>query len=249
MDKIAIISDIHGNLPALEAVLADIRARGIELIYNLGDLIGKGPHSAEVVDVCRQVCQVVVRGNWDEYVPQVENNPIGEIYRQQLGAERLDHLRTLPNCHDFWLSGQRVRLFHASQTSVHTRIFPYSGYEAHRAMFDNTPFTGVDGPEPDIVGYGDIHTAYMLPLRQERKLLVNAGSVGYPLDFALAPYVILTGRLDSQTDAPFSVDFVRVPYDIELAVEQARQANVPEFEVYSLALRTAVHCLDPKPVY
>jgi len=68
MDKIAVISDVHGNIPALEAVLADIRERGIDLIYNLGDLIGKGARSDLVVDRCREVCQVIVRGNWDDHL-------------------------------------------------------------------------------------------------------------------------------------------------------------------------------------
>ncbi len=62
MDPIAIISDIHSNLPALEIVLADIAARGIDTIYNLGDLVGKGPDSALVVDICREVCEIVDSG-------------------------------------------------------------------------------------------------------------------------------------------------------------------------------------------
>lgn len=51
MDRIAIISDVHGNMPALETVLADIRQRGIDLIYNLGDLVGKGARSDLAVDL------------------------------------------------------------------------------------------------------------------------------------------------------------------------------------------------------
>ncbi len=52
MDRIAIISDLHGNLPALEATLADIRQREIGRILCLGDLVGKGPHSEVAVDRC-----------------------------------------------------------------------------------------------------------------------------------------------------------------------------------------------------
>ena len=65
MEKIAIISDIHGNLPALEAVLLDIERRGIKRIICLGDLVGKGPDSAAVVDRIKEVCESVVQGNWD----------------------------------------------------------------------------------------------------------------------------------------------------------------------------------------
>lgn len=56
MNTIAIISDIHGNIPALEAVLNDIKSRNIKKVYCLGDLAGKGPSSAEAVDSIRTHC-------------------------------------------------------------------------------------------------------------------------------------------------------------------------------------------------
>jgi protein phosphatase len=240
LDKIAVISDVHGNIVALEAVLADIRQRGIDLIYNLGDLVGKGPRSDIAVDQCREVCQIIVRGNWDDALLQPDDSALAGWYREQLGAERLEYLGMLPNVCDFWLSGKRVRLYHASQEGVYTRVHPWQPQSVHKAMFNNTMFTGFDSPEPDIVGYGDIHGAYMLPV-DDYKILFNAGSVGNPLDLPLATYVILTGHLNSQKSELFSIDFVRLPYDIEQAVEQARQVNVPEFEAYSVELRTAVY--------
>jgi imidazolonepropionase len=65
LEQIAVISDVHGNVTALEAVLADIAARGITRIVNLGDLIGKGPRGAEAIRLCRQACEATVRGNWE----------------------------------------------------------------------------------------------------------------------------------------------------------------------------------------
>ena len=241
MDKIAVISDVHGNMPALETVLVDIKQRGIDLIYNLGDLVGKGPHSDLAIDRCREVCQVIVRGNWDDGVQNLKDNPIGTWIRSQIGEDRAAYLRDLPNVYDFWLSGKRIRLYHASQESVHTRVRAWEPYHVHRAMFENTPFTGFDNPAPDVVGYGDIHSAYMLTLSHDQKILFNAGSAGNPLDLPLATYTILSGTLDSQKTDMFSIDFVRLPYDIEKAVEQARQINVPDFEVYAVELRTAVY--------
>jgi len=241
LDKIAVISDVHGNIPALETVLADIRQRGIDLIYNLGDLIGKGAHSDIAVDRCSAVCQKVVRGNWDDGVLKASADPVVEWYRTQLGEERLAYLHQLPNVCDFLMSGKRVRLYHASQESVYTRVYSTHSHEVHVAMFENTAFTGFDNPEPDIVGYGDIHTAYMLTLLDEHKILFNAGSVGNPLDLPLASYVILSGTLDSEKPDFFSIDFVRLPYAVEQAVEQARRVDVPEFDVYSVELRTAVY--------
>jgi protein phosphatase len=239
LDKIAIISDVHGNISALETVLEDIRQRGIDLIYNLGDLIGKGSRSDLAIDQCCEVCQVIVRGNWDDVILQESDHPYDLWYRQQIGQDRLAYLNTLPNAHDFWMSGKRVRLYHASQESVYKRVHPWHSHEVHQAMFTNTPFTGFDHPEPEVVGYGDIHSAYLLPI--DRKILFNAGSVGNPLDMPLASYVILSGVLDSQTPRTLSIDFVRLPYDIEKEIEQARQVGAPNLEAYSVELRTAVY--------
>ncbi len=241
MDKIAVISDVHGNMVALETILADIKQRGIDLIYNLGDLVGKGPYSDLAIDRCREVCQVIVRGNWDDFLPDAKEGGAAAWYQAQVGPDRLAYLRELPNVYDFWLSGKRIRLYHASQKSVYTRILPWFSYEVHLAMFENTPFTGLDTPAPDIIGYGDIHSAYMLTLHRDHRILINAGSVGNPLDLPLATYAILSGTLDCQHPASFSIDFVRLPYDIEQVVEQARRVGVPELESYIVELRTAVY--------
>jgi protein phosphatase len=239
MDKIAVISDVHGNMPALETVLADIQQRGITQVYNLGDLVGKGPRSDLVINRCREVCQVIVRGNWDDSVANDEHDRIMPWYRGQIGPERMAYLRDLPNVHDFWLSGKRVRLYHASHLGVYERIPAWSPYNTHLSMFENTSFTGFNNPAPDIVGYGDIHNAYMMSL--DHKVVFNAGSVGNPLDLPLATYAILSGTLNSQETDLFSIDFVRLPYDIEKAVEEARQVRVPDFEAYAVELRTAVY--------
>lgn len=66
MSQAAIISDIHGNLEGLEAVLADIDTRGIEEVVCLGDIVGYGPDPAECVDLVRERCRVVIRGNHDD---------------------------------------------------------------------------------------------------------------------------------------------------------------------------------------
>ena len=66
--KIALVADLHGNLPATMAVDADIRARGADAVWCLGDLVGKGPSSAETFDWAVNRCDVILRGNWDEGV-------------------------------------------------------------------------------------------------------------------------------------------------------------------------------------
>ena len=227
---------MHGNLPALEAVLADIRSRNIRSIYCLGDLVGKGPNAAEAVDICREVCIATVQGNWDALTAGDDSHPAHVWDRERLGPDRLDYLRTLPGAVQFGLSGRTVRLFHASQESVFHRVHQYDTRENHARMFDNTPFTG-DGPVPDIVGYGDIHIAYIKSL--QHRCLFNAGSVGNPLDIPQACYAVLEGVPDSDRPAPWCVQIVRVPYDIDEAIRHAEVSGMPELDAYIGELRTA----------
>lgn len=243
MDKIAVISDIHGNLPALETVLADIKARGIETIYCLGDLAGKGPSGADCVDLVREVCTATVKGNWDALLAS-DDKPFNDAihwYRNELGTERRHYLDTLPHTIDFKLSGRQVRLYHASSDSIFHRVYPWDDQPTLTAMFANTDFTGYDHPAPDIVGYGDIHTAFMQTLHDEPKIIFNANSTGNPLDIPLATYVILSGEANSNTPAPFSIDFIRLPYDIERAVLDAIDAGMPDVEPYALEVRSAIY--------
>ena len=95
MDKIALISDIHGNIPALETVLNSIRSRGINRIICLGDLVGKGPEPDKAVDMIRESCQLVLLGNWDYLIKQPFINEAFAWNRELLGRERLNYLSSL----------------------------------------------------------------------------------------------------------------------------------------------------------
>ena len=76
MERIAVISDIHGNMPAVEAVLEDIKSKSIKRIICLGDLAGKGPSSAEAVDKIKEHCDVVIKGNWDYYLAEQKDKEV-----------------------------------------------------------------------------------------------------------------------------------------------------------------------------
>jgi protein phosphatase len=236
MDSVALISDLHGNLPALEAVLRDIKRRNISRIFCLGDLVGKGPHSEKVVDICQEVCEVTIQGNWDDYITRDTEKPTLRWHQQRLGPERLAYLRQLPQTIEFWMSGRRVRLFHASQESVYYRVRLEDPREKLLAMFTNTAFTG-NTFEPDVVGYGDLHRAFVMPFHQQ--MLFNVGSVGNPLDMPQASYAILEGRYASPQADTFAVHLIRVPYDIERAIQHAAEEHMPELECYANELRTA----------
>jgi diadenosine tetraphosphatase ApaH/serine/threonine PP2A family protein phosphatase len=242
LGRIALISDVHGNLTALEAVLADIDARGIDRIFNLGDYVGKGPRGREVVDLCRERCEVNILGNWDDFLPDPHRTVDNEALRwwtAQLGPGQGEWLRGLPFSHDFLISGRRVRLFHASEETVHRRVrFDHDETE-FRALFTNTPATG-DGPPPDVVGYADTHDPYY-ETDHDRRTVFNTGSVGNCMHDPTPVYVILEGVPDSPDDAPFSIQFVRVPYDVEAELAVAETMGLPQLEGYELELRHGIY--------
>lgn len=240
-EQIAIISDIHGNLTALETVLADIEQRRIDTIFNLGDLAGKGPRGDLVIDRCRQMEMKTVLGNWDVFLSQSTERSIVQWHQAQLGEERLSYLAGLPHDFDFWMSGRFVRLLHASPFDPFMRIVEDDDLEKHLSMFVHTEFTGTAVSEPDIVGYGDIHLAFVNTLREDHKILFNVGSVGNPLDEPTASYAILEGELDSEAPAPFGMQIIRLPYDIEGEIAIACEMEMPDWELYAKELRTAVY--------
>ena len=82
MTEIALVADLHGNLPAVEALDQDLRRRGIENIWCLGDVVGKGPNSPETMDWALARCQVLLRGNWDEGI-RSEERRVGKECRSR----------------------------------------------------------------------------------------------------------------------------------------------------------------------
>lgn len=235
MTQIALISDIHGNIPALEAVLKDIKQRGIETIYCLGDLIGKGPHGDIAVDMVRTHCQQVIKGNWDDFIGKETDDPVLQWHQHRLGSVRLQYLAELPYILEFMMSGKWIRLFHASPRSVYERIQPWDDQEKLETLFHSSPLCG-DPRIADVAGYADIHNAYHQHL--DGRTLFNTGSVGNPLEMPEASYVILDGIYDSEAPAPFNIQFIRVPYPIEQAVQDALESGMPSPEEYILEVRT-----------
>jgi protein phosphatase len=239
--KIAVMSDIHGNIPALEAVLRDIEGQAVDEILCLGDLVGKGPDSPETVDLCRRHCDGVVRGNWDDglykaYLEHLAEPPsehpaeqsMTSWYIQQLGEERLRYLGSLPHWLERTISGRIVRFFPAHPQSF-TRYFASTPPAQLRELLEPPP----DSPCREISHialYGDIHYPYLSPL--DGRTIANVGSVGNPLDKPLACYAILEGvRGGALTDA-FSLAIRRVPYDLEEAIRRAHMAGLPDIDRY-----------------
>lgn len=224
LDRVAVLSDVHGNLTAYQAVLDDIDARGITRVISLGDHLGKGPRGSACVALTQERCEAAVQGNWEAFLTNGEPvAPLAAWARDEVTSEQLAWLAALPFCHDLVLSGRRIRLLHASAAGVFTRISYDHTWEEFHAMFTVTEATG-PGPTPDVVGCGDIHGTYLQG--DEDKTLFNVGSAGNPLDATTASYAVLEGVADADS-GPFSVAFVRVAYDIEAEVAVAAASGMP----------------------
>ncbi|MCL2558097.1 MAG: metallophosphatase family protein [Treponema sp.] len=232
MEGVAIISDIHGNVPALEAVLAEIKRRNISRIFCLGDMVGKGPSPDIVIDICRKECEKIIKGNHEELIC-AETVFGGKIYekmnewhKEKLGKERYEYLLSLENCIDMQMGGKNIRLFHASQIGVCYRVRRGDSLERHLAMFENTDFTG-DFFKPDVVVYGDIHLSYIEIVGN--KILFNVGSVGNPLGMdTRASFGILTG----EDKGKLELEVVKIDYDRKRAIDDTKNCGLPEIDLY-----------------
>ena len=213
MTEIALIADLHGNLPAVEALDADLKARGIKKIWCLGDVVGKGPCSADTFDWAVDNCELLLMGNWDEGIG-ARRFPRDEFYYQQLGAKRMAGLLTFSMEHVCMISGRRMRLFHGRP--IMPEPYPVHG--------DKNILLPYFAPDYDLLGYADVHRQGMRVLEGNR-ILFNTGSVGNGLGAAMVQYAILRGELNSDTYAPLDISMVTVPYDRKRAIRDTEKAE------------------------
>lgn len=236
MDKIAVISDIHGNIPALEAVLSDIKNREIEKIICLGDLAGKGPEPEAAVDIIKENCETVLKGNWDYLISEVNDREMLTWHNKKLGSKRIEYLKKLSLYTEFYISGRLIRLCHAAPEDVFHRVQGNASIEEKMKLFSAPE---AKTAEADIIGYGDIHGAYVQNFKG--KTIFNVGSVGNPLEITQASYGIIEGKYNLKEMSGFSINLVRIPYDIEKAVKLAENSDMPDIADYVDELRTAVY--------
>lgn len=263
MDKIAIISDVHANITALNAVLEDIKKRNIHKIFCLGDSIVKCCHPDLVIDKLKKVCDVILIGNTDYAICCPEAKSKHFWSREKIGEERANFIFNLPIFYEFYLSGHFIRIFHASPFSLQHIYNPtfsnegtlYSGVEMHDPgeLFENTDFLGKtqDDKIPDVVGYGHIHTPCLV--RYKNKTIFNPGSVGASVEMlnsnindtsnkfsTIASYIVLEGNYQSKEFDEISFNFVRVPYDIEKEIKDLMMSDMPNKEVSIRILKGAL---------
>lgn len=227
MEKIAIISDIHGNLEALKSVLLDIKKENINNIYCLGDIVGKGMHPNECFGMVSDNARVIIRGNFEKWIG-LESDYDSRAWcfnRVLINNDTYRGIRALPFSYEFYLSGRLVRLFHATPYDVNKKIFSFSNTEVLKSMFYK-PKDAVIDEYSDIAVYGHTHNAFVSSLYN--RTLINAGSVGIPLDLihddmfdgseaftTMAHYLILEGELNSLEKSYMGIMIKQVPYDID----------------------------------
>jgi putative phosphoesterase len=223
--RIAAVSDVHGNLTALEAVVADVARRGVDLVVHGGDLALMGPRPAEVVDRIRELGWSGVVGNTDEllwrpeeHARQLERAPalaallslLFDAYapntRERLGEERLAWLRALPaECRAGGLT-----VVHAEPDDLWRAPMPDATDGELLAAYRRL------GAEQ--VAYGHIHRPFTRTLGS--LMIANAGSVGMPWDGdARAAYLLIEDGV---------AEVIRVEYDIEAEVRALRAASHPD---------------------
>ena len=264
MERIAILSDVHGNLTALETVISDIEKRGITKIYYLGDSITKCVNPDKVIDILRNKCEIMLLGNCDEIICRPDIEPGRFWSRDKIGDERANFIYNCPISYDFYISGHLIRLFHASPVSlehVFNPMYPNLDTRYQNSiitnpmdLFKNTEFLGKteNDPIPDVVGYGHLHTPNIY--RFGNKTIFNVGSVGVPVEMinegkempsskfsTMSSYFILEGELDSKILSSISFNLVRLPYDIEKEIKYLEESDMPNKEVIIESLRTANH--------
>ncbi|HEX6493475.1 MAG TPA: metallophosphoesterase family protein [Candidatus Dormibacteraeota bacterium] len=225
--RLCVVSDIHGNLHALEAVLADARRAGADMLVVAGDLVHQGPRPAETLDLLDSLDGDglgplrMIRGNTDRHLledPAPERLAGVEWTREQLGAERLRRIAGLP-----------------AELAIGERLVVHGSPHADdHGVWPDTPVEEFDSPRwSSVLVCGHTHTA--MHRREGTRHVVNGGSVAWPLDGDPRPgYAIV-----DDGDGDLRVELRRVDYDRGRTLAELEERGVPGREVIRHFIETA----------
>lgn len=237
--RIAIISDVHGNRFALEAVLADIGRETPDLLANLGDSVWGASDPAGAWRSLQGLDAATVRGNTDEMVAgryselcsnPDEAKPYADWLRAQLPEGAPGTLGALPLAAE--LADGEVVVAHGSLRDPWEPLMLEVGDEAFSQMPPAAPRAiaeRIAGVQAKVIVVGHTHRELISGVRGVT--VVNAGPVSRPFDQHPARWLLLERR-----NGPWNVQFRRVPYDVQAAVAWA-QANSPFGEQESRLLQ------------
>ena len=212
--RVAVVSDVHGNLPALEAVLAEIEREDVDLIVSGGD-VSAGPMAVECVDRLRGLGERVlwVRGNADRHdAAPAQYAELTQWVTEQLGDERRQFLVEVPVAVQVSVDGLgQVVVCHGSPRSdeeILTKVSP-----------EERVASALTGVEEQLVVHGHTHIQYDRQIAGHR--VVCAGSVGAPYEGRQGAFWALLGP---------DVELRRTEYDIDAAVAAIRATAYPGAE-------------------
>jgi putative phosphoesterase len=242
--RVAVISDIHGNLVSLEAVLRVLDSERIDSIVCLGDVAATGPQPHQVIERLRSMRCPVVMGNADAWLLNPSPDSLAEEDEnakhivelnlwcsKQLAPTDLDYIRSFPSTHDIALDYNLEMLCcHGSPQSNTDRILATIEIPVLQAMLSNVT--------AEIVACG--HTHIQMLRRYMNQILINPGSVGLPYDVIpnlpgmnaedaqvrnppWAEYAII-----SSTNHGLEVDFRRTPIDLDALIHAAVTSGMPD---------------------
>ena len=248
--RIALLSDVHGNSTALEAVLADAESQAVTDYWFLGDLLMPGTGRRNILDKLERLpISLQVRGNWEDSLWHALHQKLdltrpSHLYLtklchfvlEEIHPEEIDRMRELPLQVLTEVAGLKIAVSHHLPDKNWGRELIHIG---NQSDFDRL----FEGNEAVIAIYGHIHQQF-LRYGTGGQLIINPGSIGQPffLDATLrqdlrAQYAILeideTGLKD--------VDMRRVAYDVEHELARARELQLPYYEIYEESLVNGIH--------
>lgn len=235
--RIALISDVHGNLAALEAVGADIRRRGVDLTVNLGDCVSGPLLPRETAQYLMAEAWLCLAGNHERLLLADGPEPRAasdEYAHSQLSSKELDWLRSLPSSAR---PTPEVLLCHGTP-SCDTEYFLETVESSGLREATSAEIAVRLGAErSSLVACGHTHIPRSVRLGRDQ-LIVNPGSVGLPAydDTKPFPHVVESGSpgaryaIVENSQAEWAATLLCVPYDHESMARLARQRGRPEWE-------------------
>jgi putative phosphoesterase len=231
--SIALLGDVHANLPALEAVISHASSLGVKEFWNIGDFVGYGAFPDQVVERMRTKSFVNIVGNYDLKVLrfpkkrdkwQDSKHPLKWLAfnwaYNNLSKRSRRYLGSLPQERDLALSGRRFLMVHGSPASNEEQLGPDTPEERLREL--NRLVEDEQGVEFDAIIFGHSHQAFTRQVG--RTTFINTGSVGRPDDGnPRAAYAILKLGEDS-----IQISHYRLNYEIDDAVAEIRKKGLPE---------------------
>jgi len=219
--RIAIVSDIHGNLVGLNACLDDLAAQGgADVVVAAGDLCMDGPKPKAVLKRLHEIGAQCIRGNTDRYIADGDDDPADAAMigwqRAQLGPRWIDWLADLPTQLWFGPTDNALLVSHANPKNDDEHVWPDAAADQLERLFGDVPARAF--------AFGHLHLPYARLWRE--KLLVCVASAGLPKDGdPRAHYAIFTLRADG-----WEHKSRRVPFDVEKVADQLMKSGIPDLE-------------------